>query len=96
MKVFSTPAEEIQLLKQVIKDELNVDVDITDSTDIFDKINSVKIFIKENIDDMSNDELRKYIQKVEFLNSIENKLAEEIQKEAQEKTELITKLHSLL
>ena len=96
MKTFSTPAEEIQLLKQVIKDELTVDVDITDSADIFDKINAVKIFVKENIDDMSNDELRKYIQKVEFLNSIENKLAEEIQKEAQEKTELITKLQSLL
>lgn len=96
MKTFSTPAEEIQLLKQVIKDELNVDVDITDSTDIFNKINSVKTFIKENIDDLSNDELKKYIQKVEFLNSIENKLAEEIQKEAQEKRELITKLQSLL
>jgi hypothetical protein len=94
MKIFST--DEIQLFKQVIKDELNVDVDITDSTDIFDKINAVKVFIKENIDDMSNGELRKYIQKVEFLNSIENKLAEEIQKEAQEKTELITKLQSLL
>jgi RNA processing factor Prp31 len=94
MKIFS--AEELQLLRQMVKDELNADVNLTDAEDILAKINAIKDSIKKDINNMSNDEIRKYIQKIGFLNSLRNKLEEEIQKEAQERSGLIATLQSLL
>ena len=94
MKTFSN--EEINLLKQVIKDDLDAEVNICDSADILNKIHDVKVQMKLDMKNMTNDELKKSIQKMEFLNDFKSKLEQEIEAEEKEKTELMAKLKSLL
>ncbi len=94
MKTFSN--EEINLLKQVIKDNLDAEVNICDSADILNKIHDVKVQMKLDMKNMTNDELKKSIQKMEFLNDFKSKLEQEIEAEEKEKTELMAKLKSLL